>query len=248
MQRETSDLLVTGGYDAVLALGDLQYEDGTLSAFRTAYDPTWGRVKGITRPAVGNHEYRTPNAAGYFDYFGAAAGPRGRGWYSFDLGAWHIVALNSNCDAVGGCGLGSPQVRWLVADLRAHRARCTLAFWHHPRFSSGAHGSDARFSVFWKKLYEVGTDVVLVGHDHDYERFAPQTATGARDLQRGIRQFVVGTGGKETRPFGKIAPNSVRRDSTSLGVLRMTLRPKGYSWRFVPAVGSFTDGGTAACR
>lgn len=243
-QRETSDLVLAGDYDAVLGLGDLQYEEGALAAFRGAYEPTWGRVKAVTRPATGNHEYSTRGAKGYFDYFGAAAGPRTRGWYSFDLGAWHLVALNSNCSAIGGCGAGSPQARWLRADLRVHRTRCTLAFWHHPRFSSGAHGSDARSGRFWDLLYGAGADIVLVGHDHDYERFAPQTPAGVRDLGRGIRQFVVGTGGKSLRPFGAVAANSVRRDATTFGVVELTLRPRGYTWTFVPAVGAFTDRGS----
>ncbi|HET6622980.1 MAG TPA: Calx-beta domain-containing protein, partial [Gaiellaceae bacterium] len=175
-QRATSDLLVRKRYAAVLALGDLQYEDATRAKFGASYDPSWGRLRSITRPVPGNHEYRTDGADGYFGYFGAAAGDPAKGYYSYDLGGWHLVALNSSCSEVGGCGAGSRQERWLRADLAASSAPCTLAYWHHPRFSSGSHGSDPSYEAFWRALYEAGADVVLVGHDHDYERFAPQTA------------------------------------------------------------------------
>ena len=200
-QLATSDLLVGAGYAAVLALGDIQYEDGAYSKFLASYDPSWGRVKSITKPAPGNHEYQSGNANGYYQYFGAAAGDPAKGYYSFDLAGWHIVALNSNCSFVGGCGVGSPQEQWLRADLAAHPASCTLAYWHHPRFSSGEHGSDSTYTPFFQALYDANADLVLVGHDHDYERFAPQTASGTLDLARGIRQFVVGSGGKNVRTF-----------------------------------------------
>jgi len=205
-------------------------------------------VKSLTRPAPGNHEYGTPRAAAYFRYFGAAAGDPARGYYGFDVGAWHVVVLNSNCGAVGGCGAGSPQERWLRADLAATRATCTLAFWHHPRFSSGAHGSDPTYTAFWQALYEASADVVLVGHDHDYERFAPQTARGGLALVRGIREFVVGTGGKGVRPFSTSRPNSEARNATTLGVLELTLGRDAYAWRFRAAVGSFRDRGSTACH
>ncbi|HEY5873045.1 MAG TPA: metallophosphoesterase, partial [Gaiellaceae bacterium] len=195
-QRATSDLLVGGGYEAVLALGDIQYEVGAGDAFEASYDASWGRVKPVTRPVPGNHEYRTAGAAGYFEYFGAGAGDPTTGYYSYGLGNWHVVALNSNCAAVGGCDAGSTQERWLRADLAAHPSRCTLAYWHHPRYSSGWHGSDSSYVAFWQALVDADADLVLVGHDHDYERFAPQDAGGRRDLERGIREFVVGTGGK----------------------------------------------------
>jgi acid phosphatase type 7 len=248
-QRATSDLLVRGSYRAVLALGDLQYEDGTLSKFGASYDPSWGRVKAITHPAPGNHEYQTAGAAGYFRYFGAAAGNPTKGYYSFDLGGWHLIALNSNCSEVRGCGAGSPQERWLRADLAAHAsATCTLAYWHHPRFSSGHHGSSSAYQAFWQALYEANADVVLVGHDHDYERFAPQAPGGALDTARGIRQFVVGSGGKSVRTFPSIRANSEARDASSFGILELTLGSSGYGWRFVPAVGSFTDSGTGSCH
>jgi len=247
-QLATSDLLVGAGYAAVLALGDIQYEDGARSKFDLSYDPSWGRVESITKPAPGNHEYQTAGAAGYYDYFGAAAGDPAKGYYSFELGGWHIVTLNSNCSAVGGCGAGSAQEQWLRADLTASPASCTLAYWHHPRFSSGEHGSDSTYTAFWQALYDADADVVLVGHDHDYERFAPQTPSGALDLTRGIREFVVGTGGKNVRTFPNVKPNSEVRDATSLGVLELTLGSGTYEWRFRPAVGSFADSGSAACH
>jgi hypothetical protein len=247
-QLATSDLLVGAGYSAVLLLGDIQYEDGAYSKFLASYDPSWGRVKAITRPAPGNHEYQSGSAAGYYQYFGAAAGDPTKGYYSFDLGGWHVVALNSNCSFVGGCGAGSPQEQWLRADLAAHPAPCTLAYWHHPRFSSGEHGSSSTYTAFWQALYDANADVVLVGHDHDYERFAPQTPAGALDLARGIRQFVAGSGGKNVRTFPTVRPNSEARDVSSLGVLELTLGASSYEWRFRPAVGSFADSGSASCH
>jgi hypothetical protein len=247
-QRATSDLLVAGGYGAVLALGDLQYQNGAEAKFRASYDPTWGRVKAITRPVPGNHEYETRDAADYYAYFGPAGGDPTRGYYSFDVGAWHVVALNSNCSAVGGCLVGSPQERWLRDDLASHPARCTLAFWHHPRFSSGSHGTDATYTAFWQALDDAGADVVLVGHDHDYERFAPQTPSGELDLERGIREFVVGTGGKSQRSFSTIRPNSQVRNATTFGILELTLGAAAYRWRYRPAVGSFTDSGATRCH
>ncbi|MEP7224779.1 MAG: alkaline phosphatase, partial [Actinomycetota bacterium] len=150
---------------------------------------------------------------------------------------------------VGGCGVGTTQEQWLRADLAAHSSTaCTLAFWHHPRFSSGEHGSDSTYSAFWQALYDANADVVLVGHDHDYERFAPQTAGGVLDTVSGIREFVVGTGGKEQRTFSTIRSNSEARSVASLGILELTLGSSGYGWRFVPAVGTFTDAGTATCH
>jgi hypothetical protein len=247
-QLATSNLLRRGRYAAVLPLGDNQYEDGSLGKYLASYAKSWGRVKRITRPAPGNHEYRTEEASGYFRYFGAAAGPGRRGYYSFDLGGWHLVSLNSNCSDVAGCQEGSPQERWLRRDLSRHPARCTLAYWHHPRFSSGRHGSDDSVSGLWHALYDHGADVVLVGHDHDYERFAPQNVAGALDRVQGIREFVVGTGGKSHFGFESIERNSRARDSTSFGILALTLRPRSYVWRFLPAVGSFTDSGSARCH
>jgi hypothetical protein len=248
-QKATSDLLVAGGYSGVLGLGDLQYENGALEKFDASYDPSWGRVKAITRPAVGNHEYQTAGAAGYFQYFGTAAGDPAKGWYSFDVGSWHVIALNSNCSAVGGCGAGSPQEQWLRADLAAHpSAQCTLAYWHHPRYSSGAHGSDTTYAAFWQALYDANSELVLAGHDHDYERFAPQNASGGLDTARGLREFVAGSGGKEVRSFSTIRANSEARDASSLGILELTLGSGAYSWRYRAAVGTFADSGSAACH
>ena len=246
--RATSDLALRLRPARVALLGDTQYDRGTLAEFRASFQPTWGRLKSRSRPAVGNHEYLTPGASGYFTYFGAAAGPRGRGYYSYDLGGWHVVVLNSNCEKVS-CAPGSAQERWLRADLAAHRATCTLAYWHHPRFSSGFNGNFANTAPFWRALHAAGADVVLTGHDHDYERFAPQAPLGRADPARGIRQFGVGTGGELLRPFRAIQPNSQRRAASTFGVLALTLRPTGYSWRFVPEPGrTFTDSGSGRCH
>ena len=247
-QRATSDLVVGAGYEVVLALGDIQYGLGARGAFEASYDASWGRVKSSTRPVPGNHEYGTAGAASYFEYFGAAAGDPTEGYYSFEVGDWHVVALNSNCVAVGGCDTGSAQERWLRSDLAAHPARCTLAYWHHPRYSSGWHGSDVTYAAFWEALVDANADLVLVGHDHGYERFAPQNARGGRDLARGIREFVVGTGGRSLRRFTRVSPNSEARDATSFGVLELTLGADAYGWRYRPAVGWFADAGSARCH
>lgn len=269
-QQATSDLLVDAGLTAVFALGDLQYYCGSTAAFAESYDPSWGRVKHITRPVVGNHEYlakgadddptsaantatgcdaSNAGAAGYFDYFGAAAGDRTQGWYSFDIGAWHVVVLNSNCRPAGGCGDGSPQLDWLAEDLAAHPAACTMALWHAPRFSSGDHGDDEDSAPFWRALYAAGADVVLNGHEHIYERFAPMDAAGAREDAHGIRQFTVGTGGANHTDVVAPRPNSEVVDDTTFGVLRMTLHPDGYDWQFVPERGrNFEDRGAARCH
>ncbi|MGH2662829.1 MAG: metallophosphoesterase [Actinomycetota bacterium] len=249
-QMATSDLLVNGGFDAVLTLGDNQYEDGTLTEFLNSYDPSWGRVKAKTHPAVGNHEYHVPGAAGYFDYFGAAAGDRTKGYYSFDIGDWHVIVINSQCGAVGGCGTGSPQLTWLAQDLAAEASHaCTLAYWHHPRFSSGPHGNQTAMAAVWQTLYQHGVDVVLNGHDHAYERFAEQDPSAQPDPQSGIRQFTVGTGGNSLYPFLTVQPNSEVRNSTTFGVLQMELHPSSYEWEFLPVPGSsFTDSGTDSCH
>jgi hypothetical protein len=214
-----------------------------------SFGPSWGRLGALLRPAPGNHEYLTSDGAGYFDYFGVRAGERGRGWYSYDVGTWHLVALNSNCAAIGGCGPGSPQLVWLEDDLAAHPRACTLAYWHHPRFTSGLHGDDSTFDAFWETLYRFGADVVLVGHDHDYERFAPQDPGARADPDYGIREFVAGTGGMELRPFTTVAGNSELRDDTSFGVLSLRLHPGGYDWQFLPAAGStLADSGSGGCH
>jgi acid phosphatase type 7 len=233
----------------VAVLGDSAYPDGSTSDFARCYEPSWGRHKSRTRPAVGNHEYQTSRAAGYFDYFGPSAGDRRRGYYSYDLGSWHVVVLNSICWVVG-CVAGSAQERWLRADLRASPRTCTLAYWHHPLFTSGAnHGPATVMRPLFRTLHEHGVDVVLAGHNHHYERFAPQDPNGRSDPARGIRSFVVGTGGASHYGFGAIAANSEARSSDTFGVLRLALGDGRYDWRFVPVAGSsYSDRGTGRCH
>jgi hypothetical protein len=232
----------------IAVLGDLAYPDGTLEEFEECYDPTWGRHKARTRPVPGNHEYETDDAEGYYDYFGAAAGDPSRGYYSYKLGSWLVLALNSNCSDVGGCGRTSPQGRWLAEELAANPTTCTLAYWHHPRFSSSEnHGSSTLTRDLWAVLMEHGADLVLQGHDHNYERFGPQDADG-NPTPLGIRSFVVGTGGRSHYGFDDPEANSEVRNGTTYGVLELTLHPVSYDWRFVPVTGqTFTDSGSAAC-
>jgi acid phosphatase type 7 len=234
----------------VYTTGDNAYESGTTTEFSECYDPTWGRHKARTRPSVGNHEYETADAQGYFDYFGSAAGDPKKGYYSYDLGEWHIVSLNSMCEHVGGCEATSPMVRWLEQDLASNPKPCTLAYWHNPLFSSGYHGSDPKMKPSWEALYAADAEVVLNGHDHDYERFAPQSPSGAADSARGLREFVVGTGGRELRPFRTtIEAHSEVRNAHTFGVLKLTLLPDGYEWKFVPVAGAtFTDSGASRCH
>jgi acid phosphatase type 7 len=233
----------------VMAVGDLAYPDGTKENF-SCYDKTWGRVKSRTRPAAGNHEFHSQLAAFYFEYFGAAAGQPKDGYYSYDLGSWHVIVLNSECKEVGGCDAGSRQEKWLRADLAAHPVACTLAYWHKPLFSSGgAHGNDPEILPLWQALYDANADVIIGGHDHDYERFAPQAPDSSADPKRGIREFVVGTGGKNHRPFGPPKPNSEIRNADAFGILKLTLKPGGYDWQFIPEAGKgFTDSGSGACH
>jgi hypothetical protein len=241
---DTSDLLAAA--DVVLPLGDIQYEHGELELYARSYDPSWGRFLAVTKPVVGNHEYEQPGASAYFTYFGASAGAPGEGWYSFDIGSWHVVVLNSECTVVG-CGAGSAQYAWLQQDLAASTATCTLAAWHRPRFSSGAHGGDQRTAPLWALLDTERAEVVLSGHDHHYERFAPQDASGVR-VSTGMRQFVVGTGGKSLNQLDGVAANSQVRSDAAYGVLFLTLRAGAYDWSFEPVPGSsFTDRGSTAC-
>jgi len=233
----------------VLAAGDNAYERGSLSEFNRCYDPSWGRYKGRTKAVVGNHEYETPRASGHFDYFGrAAAGEQGKGYYSFERDEWHIVALNSECDYVrGGCDRESPMLTWLKRDLADNPARCTLAYFHRPLFSSGQNGNDATMRPIWNILYRAEADVVIAGHDHIYERFARQTPSGTR-TRWGIREFVVGTGGASHGKIRNVKANSQVRNANTYGVLKLTLRPTNYSWEFVPVAGkSFTDSGSNFC-
>jgi hypothetical protein len=233
--------LAAGLPGTIALLGDNAYPRGSPEDYSRCFDPTWGALRDRLRPVPGNHEYETRGAAGYFSYFGTGVGDPAEGWYSYDLGEWHLVALNSECDAIGGCGAGSPELRWLIEDLSAHPATCTLAYWHHPRYSSGFHGTDDMTEALWQALAAAGADVVLSGHDHDYERLSPID---------GIRSFVVGTGGRSLYewPGSPLVQTEVRADDT-YGLLELTLGSTDYAWRFVPASGgSFTDSGEDACH
>ena len=212
--------------------------------YANCYAPSWGRFKARTKAAAGNHDWLTAGAAGYFGFFGY-----NRSYYAYDLGAWRVYVIDSNCSPVGGCGVGSAQYNWLKADLAANPTACVAAYWHHPRFSSGEHGSSTSVQPIWQALYDAGAEVVLNGHDHDYERFAPQTPTGAADPANGITEFVVGTGGKNHYAFGATLANSVARNADTFGVLKLTLSANSYTWKFIPEAGkSFTDSGSASCH
>jgi len=224
----------------IFAVGDNAYESGTLSQFTNCYDPTWGRYKDRIKPVPGNHEYLTSGASGYFQYFNNIPS-----YYAYDLGSWRIYALNSEIDV----SASSDQVKWLQDDLAANPSQCVLAYWHKPRWSSGTHhGSNETYQTLWQILYNAGAELVINGHEHNYERFAPMNPAGQAD-PLGLREFVVGTGGRDLYNFGTILPNSEVHDDTSFGVLKLTLRPTGYDWQFVPAAGStFTDSGSADCH
>ena len=239
--RATATLL-DGIEGTIFTLGDHAYAQGTKAEFRECYEPTWGRHKARTRPTPGNHDYMTDRGRPYFDYFGAAAGSPKLGYYSFDLGAWHIISLNSSVPG------GVPaQAKWLREDLAAHPVDCVLAYWHEPVYSSGPHTPEQTMHGLWSILYKAGADVVMNGHDHLYERFAPQDDRGRPDAA-GIRQFIVGTGGGGVYAFGRVAANSEVRNNTTYGVLKLTLSPGRYAWEFVPMAGSqFRDSGSAAC-
>lgn len=238
----------------VFAAGDLAYEKGSAEEFRNCYNPTWGRFKDRTRPALGNHEYAEPTAHAYFEYWGARAGPAGKGYYSYDLGAWHIVALNSNCDALGlgGCDQGSPQETWLREDLAKHPHACLLAYGHHALFSSGVfkrHAVHPELEQLWRALYGAHADLILAGHEHSYERFAPQDPDGKADPEHGIREIVVGTGGRSHDFLGFATPNSEIREWDTYGVLKLSLSPGKYTWEFIPEEGkAFRDSGSGACH
>lgn len=231
----------------IFTTGDNAYPEGAAEDFADCYDPYWGRHKERTRPSPGNHDYRSPGAAGYFDYFGAKAGEPDKGYYSYDLGTWHIIVLNSNIDV----SAGSPQEAWLRADLASHPKRCTLAYWHHPLFSSGRRGK-AAMKPIWRALYEAKTEIVLAGHDHVYERFAPQTPDGAADPGKGIRAFVVGTGGAGLDRFRRTVANSEFRYNRAYGVLRLVLNDGTYQWEFIamlfPGRMRVVDSGSGSCH
>jgi hypothetical protein len=249
----TSNVLLQLQPTAVLPLGDVQYECGGLAAFQQSYGPTWGRLFAQTFPAIGNHEYGTSGgtncdatgqAAGYFTYFGQKAGPQ-TGYYSYDLGGWHLISLNTNCAKAGGCYVGSAEEKWLKADLATHPTQCTLAYWHHPRWSSVTSSSASK--NFWTDIYQAGGDVVLSGHVHNYERIAPTDPAGSADGMFGIRQFVVGTGGESLQGYGTPLSTSEMR-AKSYGVLELTLHPSSYDWRFLTATGGVLDAGNAPCH
>lgn len=237
--------LVAGRQGTVATLGDNVYPAGSERTYRECYDPVWGGFLARTRPAIGNHDAQDDGGAAYFEYFGAAAGTPGEGWYSYDLGAWHVVVLNSNCGPVG-CD-ESAQLAWLVDDLAESEALCTLAYWHHPRFSSGPHGGTTDVEPFWEALEQAGAEVVLAGHDHLYERFAPQASNGAASAD-GIRQFTVGTGGKQLYRVERVAPHSEVRIDDAFGVLSMTLGSDGYDWSFLTVNGTEADRGSDECH
>lgn len=252
-QRRTAALIEVIDPALLLPLGDLQYEEGEVEDFAASYDPTWGRFVGITRPVPGNHEYRTDEAAGYFDYFGPTAGPRPAGYYSYDVGTWHVIAVNS-----GAGEISQTQLDWIADDLASDEHRCELAYWHHPRFTSGTvHGPDPNPDLLplWDVLHAAGVDVVLNGHSHQYERFAPLDPLGRTDPTGGIREFVVGTGGRERpHPFGEPLHGSQVRITDTPGILELELRDDAYRWRFVvpegiePVRASVLDQGVGRCH
>jgi hypothetical protein len=246
---EATAKLLDGIPGTVFTTGDNVYESGTAAQFRDCYGPSWGRHTARTKPSPGNHEYYATGASGYYGYFGSAAGSSSKGYYSYDRGDWHVVVLNSMCEKVGGCGATSPMVSWLRNDLAANPNRCTLAYFHHPLFSSGKHGNQTKMRPAWEALYAANADVVVNGHDHHYERFAPQRPGGVLDRERGIREFVVGTGGASHSRLGTVKANSRVRNASTYGVLKLTLNADSYSWKFVPVAGkTFTDSGTTSCH
>jgi acid phosphatase type 7 len=234
----------------VFTFGDNAYPEGTRSQLRNCYDPTWGKYKKRTRPTAGNHDYHTAGAKPYFDYFRWRAGKPSRGYYSYDRGSWHIVALNSNCEEVGGCEWKSAQGRWLRRDLARYRGRCTLAYFHHPLYASGRGEDSPQVKPFWHILYNHRADVILSGHAHRYERFARIKPSGKRSSARGIRQFIVGTGGARGEPIhGPDEPRVQAKNVGAPGVLKLDLGFGFYQWKFVPVAGRhYTDSGRARCH
>ncbi len=247
---EATANLLDGVAGTVFTAGDNAYENGSDADYANCYNPTWGRHKARTKPSPGNHEYNTAGAAGYFNYFGAAAGDRAKGYYSYNIGTWHVVAINSNCAQIGGCQAGSAQETWLRQDLAANAQPCTIAYWHHPLFTSGSnHAPATEMRPIFQALYDFNAEVVVSGHNHQYERFAPQNPSGGLDTARGIRELVVGTGGRSHYSFGTIQPNSEVRNSDTYGVIKLTLHASGYNWQFLPEAGkTFTDSGSGTCH
>jgi hypothetical protein len=242
---ETTAALLGQLNGTILAIGDTVYGTPDLADYEQCYAPSWGVYKDRTRPTTGNHEYTVAGAAGYFSYFAAQAGAPGQGYYAFDLGNnWRAYAINSNCAAIGGCGVGSAEYTWLQNDLVAHSSMNVLAYWHHPRYSSGAHGSNTVMDPIWDLLARSGAELVLSGHDHDYERFTPIGTSNTADA-RGIRQFVVGTGGKSHYPLGVPLATSQARNGSTFGLLKLALYTDHYTWQFVPQAGkTYTDSGS----
>lgn len=238
--------LLDGIPGTVFTTGDNVYDNGTAAEFSSYYEPTWGRHKSRTRPSPGNHDYNTSGASAYYSYFGSVAGPSGRGYYSYDLGNWHVVSLNSNISM----SAGSAQEQWLRADLAASGKPCTIAYWHHPLYTSSSnHAPSTSTRPLYQALYDYNADVVVWGHNHVYERFAPMNANGAADSSRGLRSFVAGMGGASHYAFGTIQPNSEARNSDTYGVLKFTLHSGSYDWQFVPVAGkTYSDSGTASCH
>ncbi|MEA2579544.1 MAG: hypothetical protein QOE83_436 [Actinomycetota bacterium] len=252
LASKTGNLIAHLGPNAVLPLGDAQYNTGKLGQYNASYALSWGGYLPASHPVPGNHDYESSSSAnGYFDYFGVHAAPPGasdRGFYSYQLGTWHLISLNSNCSYVR-CGPGSAQYEWLKNDLIANSSACTLAYWHAPRFSSGPHGNYLSVGPFWNLLFHYGADVILNGHDHIYERFAPQNPSGNKAPMFGLREFVVGTGGAQHYWIDKVKAHSVVRNAKTFGILKMTLHPNSYGWSFLPVAGlSFHDAGTASCH
>jgi len=240
-QKYTAQLLAPA--DWVLPLGDEQYEDGALSDFNASYDLSWGAFKANSRPVPGNHEYQTAGAAGYYAYFGDAAGESGRGYYAWDAGSWHLLALNSSISLAPG----SAQYNWVRDELAAHSSGCTAAYWHEPRFKAGKNDV-GRFKPVWELLYQYGADLVLNGHAHNYQRFAPLTPDGKVDVNLGLRQFIVGTGGVGFSDLASGDPRVERSQNSTYGVLKLTLHASGYDWQFLSEKGTWTDTGTGSCH
>ncbi len=243
---DTASLIASLNPDAVLALGDNQYPNGSLQLYETSFDKSWGAFKSKLYPVPGNHEYLTPDAAGYYDYFGDRAGERGKGYYSFSLGTWRIIALNSEIDVSNN----SLQLTWLAQELKDHPAACTLAFWHQPRFSTGGHKDNSAYDALWRLLYANNVDIVLNGHSHGYERFAPQNPDAQFDSTHGIVEFVSGMGGRDIQGTQAPTPNLATRQNHAFGVLQLSLFPQAAHYDFVSVPGqqTFADAGIVPCH